>query len=41
MKRQIRKSALAERDLLDIWQYTFETWGADQADEYLDAPFHQ
>jgi toxin ParE1/3/4 len=36
LKRWIHKSALAESDLLGIWQYTFESWGADQADEYLD-----
>lgn len=26
----------AENDLHDIWDYTFETWGAAQADKYLD-----
>lgn len=26
----------AEKDLHDIWAYTFETWGAAQADKYLD-----
>ena len=26
----------AEEDLRAIWVYTFETWGADQADKYLD-----
>ncbi|PHQ81061.1 MAG: plasmid stabilization protein [Thalassobium sp.] len=26
----------AEEDLRDIWTYTFDTWGADQADRYLD-----
>ena len=25
----------AEGDLRGIWQYTHETWGADQADRYL------
>ncbi|MBW4985285.1 type II toxin-antitoxin system RelE/ParE family toxin [Mameliella sp. CS4] len=25
----------AEEDLRAIWSYTFETWGADQADRYL------
>lgn len=34
--RRIRKHALAESDLMDIWQYTFERWDAAQADEYLD-----
>jgi toxin ParE1/3/4 len=36
LKRRIQKCALAEVDLLGIWQYTFECWGADQADGYLD-----
>jgi toxin ParE1/3/4 len=26
----------AEEDLRAIWSYTYETWGADQADRYLD-----
>lgn len=26
----------AESDLVGIWLYTCETWGAEQADEYLD-----
>lgn len=26
----------AEDDLRGIWTYTHETWGADQADRYLD-----
>lgn len=34
--RKIRKHALAEGDLIDIWQYGFEEWGAQQADKYLD-----
>lgn len=34
--RQIRKSALAESDLIGIWEYTFEQWDATQADKYLD-----
>ncbi len=34
--RRIRKHALAESDLIDIWQYTFEQWDAAQADKYLD-----
>ncbi len=25
----------AEQDLLDIWLHSFETWGAQQADRYL------
>lgn len=34
---EIHKQTAAEDDLVDIWQYSFETWGADQADLYLDA----
>lgn len=34
--RRIRKHALAESDLIGIWQYTFERWDAAQADKYLD-----
>ena len=26
----------AERDLAGVWDYTFDTWGADQADRYLE-----
>jgi toxin ParE1/3/4 len=26
----------AEEDLRGIWRYTFETWGPEQADKYLD-----
>ena len=29
------KSPLAENDLLDIWQYSYNKWGADKASEYL------
>lgn len=36
MKRQIRKSVLAESDLIGIWEYTFGQWNAAQADKYLD-----
>jgi len=38
--RKIRKHALAESDLIGIWQYTFEQWDAAQADEYLDELDH-
>lgn len=34
----------AEADLADIWQFTFETWGAEKANRYLeqlDLGFHQ
>jgi toxin ParE1/3/4 len=34
--RKIHKHKLAESDLIDIWQYSFEEWGAAQADQYLD-----
>lgn len=34
--RQVRIHALAESDLIDIWQYGFAEWGAQQADKYLD-----
>ncbi|MBI1220956.1 MAG: type II toxin-antitoxin system RelE/ParE family toxin [Rhodobacteraceae bacterium] len=26
----------AEEDLRDIWRYTYETWGLDQAETYFD-----
>lgn len=32
-----RLSARAEVDLADIWVYSAEQWGVDQADRYLDA----
>ena len=31
-----RLTSAAERDLAGIWDYTFETWGDDQADRYLE-----
>jgi toxin ParE1/3/4 len=34
--RKVQLSILAESDLLDIWQYTFEEWDDAQADRYLD-----
>jgi toxin ParE1/3/4 len=34
--RKIHVSVLAESDLIGVWQYSFEEWGADQADRYLD-----
>ena len=34
--RKVRLSALAESDLLDIWQCSFEQWDETQADRYLD-----
>lgn len=32
-----RLSARAEADLADIWVYSAEQWGIDQADRYIDA----
>ena len=26
----------AEEDLRDIWRYTYETWGFEQAETYFD-----
>jgi len=40
---EVVKSPLAENDLLDIWQYSYDKWGADKAAEYLlqlDAGMH-
>jgi toxin ParE1/3/4 len=36
LTHKINKHARADNDLLDIWEYTFEECGADQADKYLD-----
>lgn len=33
---KIHKQRKAEQDLLNIWLYTFENWGVNQADSYLD-----
>lgn len=33
---QINKRPLANEDLINIWIFTYENWGADQADLYLD-----
>lgn len=33
---EVRLSEAAKADLIDIWSNTFETWGLDQADTYLD-----
>jgi toxin ParE1/3/4 len=33
---EVRLSAAAREDLARIWQSSFETWGAAQADRYLD-----
>ncbi len=32
-----RISKKAERDLLDIWQYTLDNWSKEQANKYLKA----
>ena len=34
--RKVRKQERAESDLIDIWLYSFEQWGPEQADRYLD-----
>jgi toxin ParE1/3/4 len=31
------KTPKAEDDLLEIWQHTYDTWGEDRADRYLEA----
>ena len=36
MTHFVVKQALAERDLIDIWLYTYGEWGEAQADRYLD-----
>lgn len=33
----IIKQSLAEQDLIDIWLYSWQYWGEQQADDYLDA----
>ena len=33
---EVYKQALAEDDLINIWCYSCEQWGVDQADLYLD-----
>jgi toxin ParE1/3/4 len=36
LTRTIRKQALAENDLIEIWLYSFKEWDEVQADKYLD-----
>lgn len=36
MKRRLVVSKRARSDLIEIWLYSFENWGAAQADRYLD-----
>ena len=33
---RIVKQALVDRDLVEIWLYTYNEWGEKQADKYLD-----
>ena len=33
---KIHIQVLAEKDLIDIWLYSFENWGETQADKYHD-----
>jgi toxin ParE1/3/4 len=33
--RRVRKQASAEHDLIDIWVYSYEQWGEDQAEKYV------
>jgi toxin ParE1/3/4 len=35
--RKLLKKPLAESDLIDIWFYSFENWGEEQANSYLKA----
>jgi toxin ParE1/3/4 len=32
----VHTTEAAERDLMNIWSYTYKNWGDDQADQYLD-----
>lgn len=32
----VYKQTLAEQDLANIWLYTWQEWGEQQADNYLD-----
>ncbi len=34
-KQMYKVSKKAERDLIDIWQYTLEHWSREQANKYL------
>lgn len=33
---QVTYSPKAQQDISDIWDYTAETWGVEQADRYVD-----
>lgn len=37
MSRRLVHDRAAQTDLINIWVYSFETWGDVQADHYLDA----
>ncbi len=37
MNRALFKDTAAEADLIGIWLFTYENWGEQQADDYLDA----
>lgn len=34
---KLQRTPEAESDLIDIWRFTFEAWGEQQAEKYLDA----
>jgi toxin ParE1/3/4 len=36
VKRAVRKSRLAESDLVETWEHSVEEWDGAQADRYLD-----
>ncbi len=36
-----RLSARAEADLTNVWVYSAEQWGVDQADRYIDAVLYR
>jgi toxin ParE1/3/4 len=36
MRPEFRLTPAATRDLEGIWQYTFDQWGVEQADRYID-----
>ena len=38
-RTRYRLRALALEDLEEIWDYTFDQWGIEQAERYLDALF--
>lgn len=36
MPLSLSKQTTAEQDLIDIWLYTYQEWGEEQADHYLE-----